>query len=63
MECLKSKHHDAAFFAQTVGGLMDQFLDKMNISLYDLASRNSKLRGDPKLFASLVALCENVAKT
>lgn len=35
----------------------------MNLSLYDLAAKNSKLKNDPQMFASLLALCNNVAQT
>lgn len=27
MDCLKTREHDAAFFAKTVGGLMETFLE------------------------------------
>jgi hypothetical protein len=36
MDCLKNKPNDAAFFAKTVGGLMETFLDNLSAGLLDL---------------------------
>lgn len=36
MDCLKTKPYDASFFAKTVGGLMETFLDQMSSGLSDL---------------------------
>jgi starch synthase len=42
---------------------MDNFLERMNVSLFDLVNMNSHLRNDPKMFAALIALSSNVLKT
>lgn len=36
MDCITKKSTDAEFFAKTVGGIADNFLEKMNVSLFDL---------------------------
>jgi hypothetical protein len=62
-DCLKSKYQDGAYFARLVGSLKENFLDKINMTLYDLVHFNSKLKNDPELFSNLMALCQNVQTT
>lgn len=61
MDCINKKSTDAEFFAKTIGGIADNFLEKMNVSLFDLVKQNSTLRTDPAKIATLVALCNSVA--
>lgn len=63
MDCINSKGSDAEFFAKTVGGIADNVLGKINVSLFDLAKQNSTLRSNPTKIANLIALCQNVAAT
>lgn len=60
-DCIKTKFYEGAYFASLVGSLKENFLDKINMSLYELVHFNSRLRNDPELYSNLLALCKNVA--
>ena len=58
---IKSKHHDGAYFARLVDSLKENFLDRINMTLYDLVQFNSRLKNDPELYGNLLALCRSVS--
>jgi hypothetical protein len=47
-------------FANLMGGLKVNFLDRIGLDLSDLVYRNSRIKNDPVLMAKLIALCEQV---
>lgn len=63
MDCLKNESHNAAQFARIVGGLQDNFLDKMKVSLFQMVNQIENLKQNPKMIANLLALSQSVAKT
>jgi hypothetical protein len=47
-------------FADIVGSVQQNFLDKLNISFNDLFIHNEKLRNDPLLASRMIALCTRI---
>lgn len=60
-DCIKSRFYDGSYFARLVGSLKENFLDKINMTFYDLVHFNSRLRNDPELYSNLLALCKHVS--
>jgi len=50
-----------AYFANIVGSLQENFLDRINMSLQDLFLNNSALKNDPIKASKFLALCAKVA--
>ena len=55
--CLKNRATDIEYFANLVGGLQENFLNKINMSMNDLFINNHALKRDPVLSSRLMALC------
>jgi hypothetical protein len=57
---LKQRPNDTTYFANLIGSLQENFLDKINMDVNDLFLRNYILRNDPILTGNLMALCEKI---
>jgi hypothetical protein len=56
-EILDRSPYDIVKFANVVGSLQENFLEKLNLRFYDLISHNHKLKSDSTLTSRLQALC------
>lgn len=59
-DALNSEKTNVAYFANFIGSLQENFLDKMSMNVNDLFLSNHQLRSDPKLSGRLLGLCEKI---
>lgn len=52
-----------AYFANLIGSLQENFLDRINMTVNDLFLANHMLKNDPVLTANLMALCEKLLQS
>ena len=60
MDCLKNRHTDVQYFANLVGSLQENFLNRIHMGLNDLFLHNHALKNDPIMSSRLMALCKKV---
>ncbi len=62
-EILEKNPRDIVTFANIIGSLQENFLDKMaGLQFYDLFYHNHKLKTTPELSSRLVALCKRIVE-
>jgi starch synthase len=49
-------------FANVIGSLTENFLDKLNMTFFDLFMNNSMLKNNPLLSSRLMALCTRISE-
>ena len=61
-DIIENSPEDIVKFSNIVGSVQENFLDKLQISFNDLFSRNEKLRYDPILASTMMALCSRIVE-
>lgn len=59
-DIIENSPEDIVKFANIVGSVQENFLDKLSISFNDLFIRNDKIRNDPVLASRMLALCSRI---
>lgn len=62
MDILENHPDDLIRFANVVGSVQQNFLDKLNISFNDLFIHNDKLKNDPVLASRMIAMCTRIVE-
>jgi len=52
-DILEKTPNDVVKFANVIGSMQENFLEKINLQLYDLISHNHKLKSNPTLTSRL----------
>jgi len=61
-DILEKSPYDIVKFANVIGSLQDNFLEKVNLKFFDLISHNHKLKGDATLTSRLQGLCQRIVE-
>lgn len=61
-DIIENSPEDIVRFANIIGSLQENFLEKLGLSFNDLFINNAKLREDPVLASRLLALCSRIVE-
>lgn len=61
-DILEQTPQDVVKFANIIGTLQETFLEKLQISFYDLWLNNKRLKTDPKLSSRLLGLSKRIVE-